>query len=180
MTTKLNIVKHVEKYTDAYFSNDKHDKILKHDIEKMIINLPYYNEGLACLSEENVSDKLNNKLSILTKQLIRSILIIVDVGLHYNNTKLTFDVDGAIQYIKKFNDIINLSDDEIYAYILKILASPASMCTHELARYTMHNYKLQLEQLGYNFYDVIYSTPFDMTSIANLIQDLQKEKEKKN
>lgn len=172
MTTKLNTSRHMSTMTNKYYSNHQNENNThRRNVEKIIETMPYYHEGLACLSEESVVNKLDTKLSILSKQLIRSVLAVVDVGLHYNNIKLTFNIESATKFIK---GLTTLTDLQINSCLLKILASPGYMCTQELARYVMNNNKKDLENLGYNFYDIIYRTPFDMTTMANFIADLKK------
>lgn len=182
MTTKLNIKNKIHNYVKSYFIQNPKNKIFKHEIEKMLINFPYYNEGLACISEQNAGVHLNNNISLLNKQLIRTVSMVIDIGLHtelptnsdINTTDfLSFDVFSATNYIK---DITNLSDPEINAILLNILASPAKACTQELARYLMSKHKFMLEQMGYNFYETIYKLPLNMTAMTNFLADLQQIK----
>ena len=112
--------------------------------------------------------------------------MVVDIGLHCdtidtvdtvdtinnNNKFITFNLVSATDYIKK---ITHLSDKEINAILLKILASPAKSCTQEFARYVMSKHKLEFEQLGYDFYDIIYHIPLNMTEMTNLISELKNK-----
>lgn len=175
MTTKINVGKKIQKYIKMYFKNNKKDKKFKHDIVNMFINLPYYNEGLACLSEQYVVPYLDNELSLLSKQLIRAVSMVVDIGLHCDNpgVHMSFNIESAKLYIK---NITNLSDVEINAILLTILASPASLCTQEFANHVMSNQKIEIEtMMKYNnFYDIIYDLPFNVTAMTNFLSELKK------
>lgn len=171
MTTNLNITKS-QKYIDDYFKVNKKMINFKQDITNMIFNLNYYHEGLATLSEKNIN--LESKLSLLERMVITNILMIVDIGLHFNNLKLSFNLETAKEFIK--SNMLKLgftiTENEIDIYLLKILSNPANVCVQEFARHVMEKHKRKLENLGYDFHDLIYHIPFDVTTMTNFINKL--------
>ena len=126
-------------------------------------------EGWGLMAEELLKE--SDELDLLLDQILNTVRIIVDIGLNTLECDMSFNMESAKEFLKKYTV---MDDDTIQYEIIRYLAKPAYSCAAGIGYYTI---KLLIEQYSIDikqFADMYMKLPFTLPLLKEYIKNFIK------